>query len=167
MEEMLRRRARGHHRGHDGPCPKLGSDFIRSLAWRAMGKRVVYSSEVRISEQRLLSAAAAALAAFVLGTCGGGGNGGGPTVPAVPTMPPRTGPTPEPPISASCERLPLGSASHVCQSEGARFFDEVVGAIATLQSERPEYFEGENVTNASGYYAGLIRILDRKGLCAA
>ncbi len=149
------------------PVPKLGPDFMRSLAWRAMGRRVVYSSDVQISEQRLLSVAAAALTAFVLGTCGGGGNGGGPTVPSLPTTPPAAGPTPEPPISASCERLPLGSASHVCQSEGARFFDEVVGAIATLQSERPEYFQGENVTNLGGYFAGLIRILDRKGLCAA
>jgi hypothetical protein len=78
------------------------------------------------------------------------------------------GPTPEPPVSASCERLPLGSPTYTCRDEGAEFFGDVNDAIDTLKVERPEFFrDGDYVTNLGGYYVGLIRILDRKGLCAA
>ena len=76
-------------------------------------------------------------------------------------------PTPEPPLSATCERLPLGSATYTCKDEASAFYGDVVDAIATLQLERPEYFRGDIVTNEGGYYAGLIRILDRSRLCAA
>lgn len=110
-------------------------------------------------------AATTAVAALVLGACGGGG-GGTPTAPAAPGPIPTAAPTPEPPISASCERLALGSESTSCRTEGAAFLSDVLDAIATLQQERPEYFRGENVTNVGGYYAGLIRILDRRALCA-
>jgi hypothetical protein len=113
-------------------------------------------------------AAAVALAALVLAACGGGGKDGPPTAPPpVPTPTPVAVPTPEPPLSASCERLPLGSATAPCRGEGASFLTEVVDAINTLKSEHPEYFRGDTVLNLPGYYVGLIRILDRGGLCAA
>jgi hypothetical protein len=122
---------------------------------------------MRLLEARLHGVAAVALAALILGTCGGGGKGGDPTGPVVPTPPPVAGPTPEPPLSASCERLPLGSANHTCRGEGPSFLGEVTDAIDILKGEHPECFLGDNVTNLGGYYVGLIRILDRKGLCAA
>jgi hypothetical protein len=105
--------------------------------------------------------------ALVLASCGGGSKGDSPTVPAVPTPTPVAVPTPEPPLSTSCERLPLGSATAACRGEAASFFAEVVDAIDTLKSERPEYFRGDTVLNRGGYYVGLIRVLDREGLCAA
>jgi len=125
-----------------------------------------YSSKVRCPGTCLRRIAALALAALTLGTCGGGKDDV-PTAPVVPTTPPVAGPTPEPPLSASCERLPLGSATAACRSEGASFLGEVKDAIDVLKSERPEYFRGDTVVNLGGYYAGLIRILDRGGLCAA
>jgi hypothetical protein len=110
---------------------------------------------------------ALALAALSLGTCGGG-KGDAPTVPVVPTPPPpAAGPTPEPPLSASCERLPLGSEQATCRREGSSFLGDVIDAIDVLKGERPEYFRGDTVVDLGGYYVGLIRILDRKGLCAA
>ena len=108
--------------------------------------------------------AAALAAALALGACGGGD--GAPSAPAAPTAEPTLAPTPEPPLSASCERLPLGSPDPRCRDEGTSFQGPVLDAIATLQAERPEYFQGEIVTNVGGYYAGLVRLLDRKGLCA-
>ena len=116
---------------------------------------------------RLRWIAALALAALTLGTCGGGGKGDTPTVPAVPTPTPVAVPTPEPPLSASCERLALGAANARCRGESASFLGEVIDAIDTLGSEHPEYFRGDTVVNLPGYYVGLIRILDREGLCAA
>jgi hypothetical protein len=114
-----------------------------------------------------LAPAAVALAALGLATCGGGG-GEQPTAPAAPAATPLPAPTPEPPVSASCERLPLGSPTYTCRDEGAEFLSDVSDAIDALKLERPEYFrDGNFVTNLGGYYVGLIRILDRKGLCAA
>jgi len=107
------------------------------------------------------------LAALALAHCGGGGKGESPTVPVAPTPTPVAVPTSEPPLSASCERLPLGAENAPCRAEGASFLGEVKGAIDTLKSEHPEYFRGETVVNLPGYYVGLIRILDRDGLCAA
>jgi hypothetical protein len=43
----------------------------------------------------------------------------------------------------------------------------VDAAIRTLQGEKPQLFNGDEVLSAGAYYVGLIKILDRKGLCAA
>jgi hypothetical protein len=122
---------------------------------------------MRSFAMRLRRLAAPALVALALVTCGGGGKGDPPTAPIVPTPTPVAIPAPGPPLSASCERLPLGTANAPCRSEGASFYSEVVDAIMTLKSEHPEYFSGDTVLNLPGYYVGLIRILDRQGLCAA
>ena len=105
--------------------------------------------------------------ALALAACGGGGHGSSPTVPPAGSPPPIAAAPTEPLLSASCQRLPLGSAQYTCKDETANFYDEVVDAIASLQSEHPEYFRGNTIVNGGGYYVGLIRILDRKGLCAA
>jgi hypothetical protein len=120
---------------------------------------------MRLPRSGVLAAAAGVLAALALGRCGGGDR---PTAPAAPTAPPVTGPTPESPVSASCERLPLGSPTYTCRDEGAEFLGEVSDAIDALKVEHPAYFrDGDYVTNIGAYYVGLIRILDRRGLCAA
>lgn len=137
-------------------CP---NDIGYDLAGRA--GRVARKLGVRFASAVVLVTAVSLLA------CGGGDKGGAPTLPPVPTPTPAAGATPEPPVSAACERLPLGSATHVCRNESASFFDEVGDAIDQLRRERPEYFKGDIVTNMGGYYVGVIRLLDRKGICAA
>ncbi len=112
--------------------------------------------------------AAVGVIGLTLSACGGGGKSDGtsPTIPLVPTPPPVAAPTPEPPVSSSCTKLPPGSATYTCRDERPSFLDEVSDAIDTLMAEHPEYFQDDYVTNIGGYYVGLIRILDRKGLCA-
>ena len=39
-------------------------------------------------------------------------------------------------------------------------------AIRTLQREQPQLFVADQVLSVGAYYVGLIKILDRKGLCA-
>ena len=120
---------------------------------------------MRFLATRLLGATSLVPVALALASCGG--NGDTPTVAAVPTPTPVAVATPQPPLSASCERLPLGTANAPCRGESASFLAEVIDAIDALKSERPEYFRGNTVVNLPGYYVGLIRILDREGLCAA
>ena len=126
---------------------------------------VRYSRPMRLTRPGASAVAGVVLAALALEACGGGGDR--PTAPAAPTappVPPAIGPTPEPPVSASCERLPLGSPTYTCRDEGAEFLGEVSDAIDALKVEHPEYFrDGDYVTNLGGYYVGLIRILDRRG----
>lgn len=108
--------------------------------------------------------------ALLLAGCGGGGpgSGSGPTVPvpppAAPTPPPA--PTPEPPLSASCARLGTGNPDPSCRPDAPTFLGDVEAAIATLRAEQPSLFSDDQVLNIGGYYVGLIRILDRRGLCA-
>jgi hypothetical protein len=111
------------------------------------------------------------LAVLTFSVCGGGDGpsaGGGPTVPVPPPTPtPTPEPTPEPGLSASCAALPFGDPFAGCTFEQATFQEEVDTAIRTLQAEQPELFDADNVVQAIGaYYLGLIRILDREGLCA-
>ena len=112
--------------------------------------------------------AAVALVAVALVSCGGGGGGKGdtPTVPVVPAPTPVAVPTPALPLSASCERLPPGVADAPCRGGSESFLAEVIDAVQTVKGEHPEYFRGETVVNIPGYYVGLIRALDREGLCA-
>jgi hypothetical protein len=112
------------------------------------------------------------LAAITLSVCGGGGNSGSPSAPTVPVTPiptptPTIAPTGEPSLSASCQRLPPANPTpNSCRTEEATFLTDVLDAIDTLRREQPGIFDGDNVVNVGAYYVGLIRILDRKGLCA-
>ena len=125
---------------------------------------------MRMLEKAALRAFAA-MAVITLGSCGGGGDsgsGGGPTipVPATPTPAPPAA-SPAPVLSTSCARLPPGTAKPTsCRTEAPTFLAEVEDAIDTLRGEQPGLFEGNQILNVGGYYVGLVRILDRKGLCA-
>ena len=126
---------------------------------------------MRMLEKAALRAFAV-LAAVTLGSCGGSsgsGSGGGPTIPlpATPAATPTPASTPAPVLSSSCARLPAGTASPTsCRTEAPTFLADVEDAIDTLRGEQPGLFEGNQVLNVGAYYVGLIKILDRKGLCA-
>jgi hypothetical protein len=113
-------------------------------------------------------AAAAVLALLSLGVCGGDKKPSTPTGPIVePTIAPTLiVPTPEPPLSASCAKLPAGATKYACRTEGANFRGEVNDAIDTLMREQPGIFKGDYVLDVGAYVVGLIRILDAKNLCA-
>ncbi len=123
--------------------------------------------------RRTWSALAVTLSALVLSVCGGGGkaNPSAASAPAVPTPSPTPAakPTPEPPVSASCARIGNGATTYKCDEESPAFLGDVTDAIASLQGERPDIFDPSNsnsVTNIGAYYVGLIKTLDRKGICA-
>jgi len=126
---------------------------------------------MKVFQYRFIVALAVAVSSVLtLGACGGGGNSGSndnPTVPApVPQPTPDPEPTPEPGLSVSCSKLPLGDPAAPCAQEQATFQEEVDNAIFTLINERPDLFDDQNVTQSTGaYYVGLIKILDRQGLC--
>jgi hypothetical protein len=110
-----------------------------------------------------------AACALALGYCGGGGSPAGPagpTAPPVTTPTPTPAPTPDPPISASCARLPVGNPNAPCRAENPQYLDVVYQAIRTLQNEQSYIFDGDEVKSVGAYYVGLIKVLDRQGLCA-
>jgi hypothetical protein len=128
--------------------------MIRAFSVKGSGRRV----------SRLLLTV---LAGLSFGRCGGGSAG--------PTQPPVTQPEPptpaptalaDPPLSLSCSKLPVGNPNAGCRVEGSEYVDIVDRAIRTLKSEQPGIFDGEIVKSAGQYYVGLIKILDREGICA-
>jgi len=123
---------------------------------------------MRLSASRAVGLTLIGLGALSLNVCGGGGSSpGGPTQP---TPPPVATPTPpptiDPPLSASCTKLPPGSPTASCGKETPDFQAQVDAAIRTLQQEQPQIFAGDQVLSAGAYYVGLIKVLDRQGLCA-
>jgi hypothetical protein len=123
---------------------------------------------MRLSASRFVGLALIGLGALSLNVCGGVGDS--PAVPTQPTAPPiatpTPPPTPEPPLSASCAKLPAGSLTPSCKREPPDFQSQVDEAIRTLQGEQPQMFEGNRVLKPGAYYVELIKMLDRKGLCA-
>jgi len=111
-----------------------------------------------------------ATCALALGHCGGGGSGEGPTGPPIPpvtTPTPTPTPTSDPPISQSCAKLPAGNPNAACKQEASEYQEIVDRAIRTLQAEQSSIFDGDQVLSIGAYYVGLIKVLDREGLCAA
>jgi hypothetical protein len=107
------------------------------------------------------------VALIFLNVCGGDTPSrpvAGPSPPVNPEPPPP--PTPDPPLSASCQRIGRGAPAQKCPMERATFQQEVDDAILTLQSEQPGIFNGNRILSTGAYYVGLIRILDRRGICA-
>jgi len=109
--------------------------------------------------------------ALAVNSCGGGGSSSSPSGPVQSTPPPVATPTPAPPVesvlSSSCAKLPVGNVTASCKTEPPDFQADVDEAIRTLQQEQPEIFQADQVLSAGAYYVGLIKILDRKGICAA
>lgn len=120
----------------------------------------------RCTKAGVLACVVVALAA--LDRCGGGGQSAGhsPTVPIAPTVPAPTPVPTNPPLSASCAKLPAGNPNAACNSDTPTFLNDVEDAIDTLRREQPGLFDGDVVQNVGAYYVGIIKILDRKGLCA-
>jgi hypothetical protein len=112
--------------------------------------------------------AVAALAALTLSVCGGDKKPSTPTQPIVEptTTPTPVVPTPEPPVSASCAKLPAGATKYTCRTDAPNFLGEVNDAIDTLEVQQPRIFDGDQVLNVGAYVVGLIKILDAKSICA-
>ena len=124
---------------------------------------------MRLSSRRVAGLVVVVVASMALSVCGGGGDSPAipPTQPSVPTVPtPTPAPTAEPPISASCAKLAAGAADPGCSRGTPDFQDQVDAAIRTLQREQPQIFSGDVVLSVGAYYVGLIKVLDREGLCA-
>jgi hypothetical protein len=111
-----------------------------------------------------------ALAALTLTVCGGGKDPGSPSGPSVPlpspTATPIAAPTPDPPLSASCAKLPPAATNYSCRTEGATFQDELEEAIDTVKREHPQAFDGDQVFDVGLYVVELIKAFDRMGICA-
>ena len=124
---------------------------------------------MRLSASRFVGLTLVGFGALALNVCGGGGSS--PSGPAPPTAPPIATPTPVPPadpvLSSSCAKLPMGNVTAACTTDVPDFQRDVDEAIRTLQGEQPQIFQGDTVLSTGAFYVGLIKILDRKGLCAA
>jgi hypothetical protein len=113
--------------------------------------------------------AAVALAALILAVCGGkdSGSPSQPSVPiANPTSTPVVVPTPGPPLSASCAKLPPAAENYSCRTEHASFRSELDEVLDTVKSEHPEAFDGETVKNVGLYIVEVIKAFDQMGICA-
>ena len=61
----------------------------------------------------------------------------------------------------------MGNVTASCKTDTPDFQADVDEAIRTLQREQPQLFQADQVLSTGAFYVGLIKILDRKGLCAA
>jgi hypothetical protein len=124
---------------------------------------------MRLSARLLVGLTLVGFGALALNSCGGGGSS--PSGPVQPTAPPVATPTPVPTpesgLSASCAKLPVGTVTASCKTDEPDFQADVDEAIRTLQREQPQIFHADEVLSSGAFYVGLIKILDRKGLCAA
>lgn len=125
---------------------------------------------MKLSSRRVCGLSMAVLALISFTVCGGGKSPSGQT--PVPSPTPNPGPTPtpaptaEPPLSRSCERIGWGGEAKRCPMEQSGFQSQVDDAIRTLQRERPDMFSGNQVLSQGAFVVGLIKILDRDGICA-
>jgi hypothetical protein len=69
-------------------------------------------------------------------------------------------------VSASCAKLALGTEPSYCDTQASDFLQDMKDAIDALKEEQPAIFDGDQIIDVGKYYMGVIRILDRKGLCA-
>ncbi len=125
---------------------------------------------MKVSPSRLCRVFLSVLALITLSVCGGKSpSQPGPTV--SPSVNPGPTPTPtpavDPPVSASCVKIGYGGEALKCPMQIAQFQQQVDGAIRTLQHEHPEIFNGNYIQSLGSYYVGLIKILDKQGICAA
>ena len=115
---------------------------------------------------------------LALSGCGGGGS----STPSTPSTPPPTPPpttlppsTTNPPLSATCNRLGLGTSTgkESCRPEGETFLDALDKAIDDLIAQQPQIFDlnsfsgpgGYRVLSEGAYFVGVIQNLDKQGYC--
>ncbi|MCM2255528.1 MAG: hypothetical protein NDJ94_07630 [Vicinamibacteria bacterium] len=129
----------------------------------------------------------AALVLLLLTACGGGGSSS-PSAPSNPITNTTPTPTPAPTATATPTPVPGGGATASCalgygvwdapcSRNAGQFLTDVMAAIDQLQKEKPTLFDttqvaGGNaeqwrVTDAAGYYEGVLGILRRNGFCAS
>ena len=124
---------------------------------------------MKLSPSSFCRAFISVLALITLSVCGGKSpSGPGPMMSPTPNTGPTPTPTPtaDPPVSASCVKIGYGGEALKCPMQVAQFQQQVDDAIRTLQRERPEIFNGNYIQSLGSYYVGLIRILDKQGICA-
>jgi len=117
--------------------------------------------------KKLRRPAAIALAGITLTVCGGKDSHtpSQPSVPVVPTATPIPAPTPQPPLSASCAKLPAAAEKYTCYTPNSEFKPEVNEAIDSVMSEHPAAFDGDRVKNVGLYIVEVIKALDKMGIC--
>lgn len=121
-----------------------------------------------LSSRRVCGSSLVLLAIISFSDCGGSKSPSSTTPPPSVNPGPTPAPTPavDPPLSQSCQKIGYGVNALKCPMEIAGFQKDVDDAIITLQHERPDIFNGNYIDKAGAYYVGLIKVLDRKGLCA-
>ena len=109
------------------------------------------------------------LVGLVVWSCGGSSPV---TQTPVTTTPPTTAkpaPTPTPEATFECP-LPELPENDDCEESAkypAQFYQQVLGAIGTLRTEKPNFFNDKEIVQVNKYLDGLVRILGRDyGLCA-
>ncbi len=109
-----------------------------------------------------------ALAGLTLTVCGGNDSRSPsqPSVPVVTPAPTPLAPTPQPPLSASCARLPAAAVDYTCRTEQASFKNELNEAIDKVKREHPQAFDGDSVKNVGLYIVEVIKAFDEMGICA-
>src|SRR5260221_5354714 len=122
------------------------------------------------SSRRVCGSSLVVLALISFNDCGGSKSPSGTTPVTQPSVNPGPTPTPvataDPPVSKSCQQIGWGTLNVKCPMETGGFQKDVDEAIRTLQRERPDIFNGNYIDKIGAYYVGLIKILDRQGICA-
>ena len=115
-------------------------------------------------------------AGLSLSSCGDKKESSNPVAASTPTPVPGTlAPAPSPSPSpttvpgtlkgASCSRLSTGTGSdRDCRQEGSRVYE---GALASaMGSVNPQYMNGNEILNFSGFRDDIVKALDADGICA-
>jgi hypothetical protein len=113
----------------------------------------------------------------LLGACGGGDKTpSAPVTPPPTTQPPLATMPPAPVLSESCVRIGASPASgkEKCGADHPQFLDQLDDAINELVHTHPELFDLNDIRGAGGYrvlsegavWVGVIKNLDKQGLCA-
>jgi hypothetical protein len=123
-----------------------------------------------LSSRRVCGFSLVLLALISFSDCGGSKSPSSTTPVGPPSVTPGPTPTPvaaaDPPLSKSCQQIGWGVLTVKCPMETGGFQKDVDEAIRTLQRERSDIFNGNYIDKVGAYYVGLIKILDRQGICA-
>jgi hypothetical protein len=123
---------------------------------------------MRFAYRRLTRLGCAGLNVLLL-SCGGGSSSN-PVANTAPTSTPApvatAAPTAAPAAAVACG-LPPVTAPSACDRDGNPvFLDQVDAAVAQVQQQRPELFEGQYVVSPGRFYLAVIANLQAQGFCA-